>query len=172
MNEQIWTIIGYFASALAGTGGGWFFTRNKYKQEVEGAKIDNFDKSLDSYKKMYEDMIANMKEQNDLVIEQNRQLAEQNRELSNEKADLIEEKKELKKEIVDLKGEVAESRKQIMTLTNFVLASAIQRADGNPDTVLSEESIASLKEIMGLKNDAKKEKEQFTKAAPCGKGRL
>lgn len=144
MNEQIWTIIGYFASALAGTGGGWFFTRNKYKQEVEGAKIDNFDKALDAYKKMYDEMIADMKIQNDTLRGQNQELTEQNNEL--------------KEQISSLKLEVAESRKQIMTLTNFVLASAIQRADGNPDTILSDESIASLKEIMGLKNGSKKEK--------------
>lgn len=149
MNEQIWTIIGYFASALAGTGGGWFFTRNKYKQEVEGAKIDNFNKSLDSYKKMYEDMIANMKEQNDLVIAQNRNL-------SDEKLQLIEEKKELKKEIVELKNEVAESRKQIMTLTNFVLASAIKRADGGEENILTPESLESLKKIMMIDKQNKK----------------
>ena len=40
------------------------------------------------------------------------------------------QKEELKKEVSELKEELAECRKQIMTLTNFVLASAIKRADG------------------------------------------
>jgi len=149
MSAEIWNIIGYFASATAGSFASYIFARNKYKAEVEGAKIDNFDKSLDSYKKMYEDMIANMKEQNDLVITQNR-------ELSNEKLQLIDEKKELKKEIVELKNEIAESRKQIMTLTNFVLASAIKRADGGEENILTPESLESLKKIMKFDKENKK----------------
>ena len=152
MSTELWNIIGYFASAIAGSGGAYLFARNKYKAEVQGAKIDNFDKSLDSYKKMYEDMIANMKEQNDLVIEQNRQLADQNRELADEKTNLIQEKKELKKEIVELKTELAETRQQVMTLTNFVLASAIKRADGGEENILTPESIKVLKGIMKSKS--------------------
>ena len=127
MNEVIWQIVGYFGSALAGSGVGYIFTRNKYKAEVESAKINNFDKSLDAYKKMYEDMIADLKGQNQ---------------------ELVEQKEELKGEISSLKDELTETRKQVLTLTNFVLASAIQRADGGKENALTPESIEILKAIV------------------------
>lgn len=116
MIENIWTIIIGFAASITSGFGAWFFTKSKYKAEVEGAKIDNFDRAIDAYKKMYEDMIADLKEQNT----------------------------ELKEEVDSLKAELNQNRQQIMTLTNFVLASAIQRADGN----LSAESIEHLKTII------------------------
>lgn len=110
---QIWTIVGYLASAFAGTFFGWLFGRKKYNAEVEGTKVQNFDAALNAYKKMYEDMIDDLKAQNG----------------------------ELKEEVESLKQELSENRKQIITLTNFVLASAIQQ--GQPST-----NFEDLKEII------------------------
>ena len=134
MNAELWNIIGYFASAAAGSGASYIFARNKYKTEVQGAKIDNYDKSIEAYKKMYEDMIGDLKIHNQELVEQNQEL--------------VEQKKELKKEISELKSELNETRQQIMTLTNFVLASAIKRADDGVDNILTPESIEILKAIM------------------------
>lgn len=114
--ENLWTIIGGVIATLFASFTSWFFTKKKYKQEVEGAKIDNFDKAIEAYKKMYEDMLTDLKDQN---------------------TDLREQKEDLKKEIEQLKAELSENRKQILTLTNFVLASALKRADGQfPDSAL------------------------------------
>lgn len=107
--EHIWEIVGYLATAFAGTFFGWLFGRRKEKVELEGAKVQNFDAALDAYKKMYEDMVDDLKKQ-------------------------IEE---LKVENNDLKEELSENRKQIITLTNFVLASAIQ----------SQKEVANLDEL-------------------------
>ena len=101
--EQFWELAKYFLTTLIGTRLGYLFTRKKYNAEVVGEEIKNFDSAIDAYKKMYEDM------------------------LNDEHA----QKEELKKEVSELKEELAECRKQIMTLTNFVLASAIKRADGD-----------------------------------------
>lgn len=97
--EQLWEIIGYLATAFAGTFFGWLFGRKKYNAEVEGTRVQNFDAAIEAYKKMYEDMIDDLKVQNG----------------------------ELKEEVESLKQELSENRKQIITLTNFVLASAIQK---------------------------------------------
>jgi peptidoglycan hydrolase CwlO-like protein len=99
--EHIWEIVGYLATAFAGTFFGWLFGRKKYNAEVEGTRVQNFDAAIEAYKKMYEDMISDLKEQNG----------------------------ELKEEVDSLKQELSENRKQIITLTNFVLASAIQRGE-------------------------------------------
>lgn len=96
--EHFWEIIGYLGTAFAGTFFGWLFSRRKEKVELEGTKVQNFDAALDAYKKMYENMIRNLQEQ-------------------------IED---LKSENNGLKEELSETRKQIITLTNFVLASAMQ----------------------------------------------
>lgn len=116
MIDQIWIYLGGIFTTIVSSFVTWFFAKSKYKAEVEGAKIDNFDRAIDAYKKMYEDMIADLKGQN----------------------------AELKEEVESLKNELNQNRQQIMTLTNFVLASAIQRADGN----LSTESIEHLKNII------------------------
>lgn len=102
---QIWTIVGYLATAFAGTFFGWLFGRRKYNAEVEGTKVQNFDAAINAYKKMYEDMIDDLKAQNG----------------------------ELKEEVESLKQELSENRKQIITLTNFVLASAIQQGTTPPN---------------------------------------
>lgn len=99
--EHIWEIVGYLATAFAGTFFGWLFGRKKYNAEVESTRVQNFDAAIEAYKKMYEDMISDLKEQNG----------------------------ELKEEVDSLKQELSENRKQIITLTNFVLASAIQRGE-------------------------------------------
>ena len=101
--EHLWEIIGYLGTAFAGTFFGWLFGRRREKVELEGTKVQNFDAALDAYKKMYEDMIEDLKSQNT----------------------------ELKEEVDSLKQELSENRKQIITLTNFVLASALksQKAD-------------------------------------------
>ena len=99
--EHVWEIIGYLATAFAGTFFGWLFSRKKYNEEVNGSRVQNFDAALNAYKKMYEDMIEDLKTQNG----------------------------ELKEEVESLKQELSENRKQIITLTNFVLASAIQRGE-------------------------------------------
>ena len=111
--EHIWEIVGYLATAFAGTFFGWFFGRKKENQEIEGLRVQNFDATIDAYKKMYEDMIEDLKEKNG----------------------------ELKEEVESLKQELSENRKQIITLTNFVLASAMKRADDNAD-------FSELKEII------------------------
>ena len=99
--EHIWEKVGYLATAFAGTFFGWLFGRKKYNAEVESTRVQNFDAAIEAYKKMYEDMISDLKEQNG----------------------------ELKEEVDSLKQELSENRKQIITLTNFVLASAIQRGE-------------------------------------------
>lgn len=103
--EHIWEIVGYLATAFAGTFFGWLFGRKKENQEVESIRVQNFDATIEAYKKMYEDMIEDLKEKNG----------------------------ELKEEVESLKQELSENRKQILTLTNFVLASAMKRADGASD---------------------------------------
>lgn len=96
--EHLWEIIGYLGTAFAGTFFGWLFGRRREKLELEGTKVQNFDAALDAYKKMYEDMIEDLKSQNE----------------------------DLKEEVSSLKQELSENRKQIITLTNFVLASALK----------------------------------------------
>jgi len=96
--EHLWEIIGYLGTAFAGTFFGWLFGRRREKVELEGTKVQNFDAALDAYKKMYEDMIEDLKSQNE----------------------------NLKEEVSSLKQELSENRKQIITLTNFVLASALK----------------------------------------------
>ena len=119
--------IGIGLLGLAGTAVGsfvsWFFTRKSYEAEVKNKEVNNFDAAIEAYKKMYEDMITDLKEQN---------------------RDLAEQKEDLKKEIETLKAELSENRKQIITLTNFVLASALQRADGS----VPEETVNKLKDII------------------------
>ena len=97
--EHFWEILGYLGTAFAGTFFGWLFSRKKEKVELEGSKVQNFDAAIEAYKKMYEDMIEDLKSQIG----------------------------DLKEENVSLKEELSENRKQIITLTNFVLASAIQK---------------------------------------------
>ena len=112
--EHFWEIIGYLGTAFAGTFFGWLFSRRKYNEEVNANKVQNFDAALDAYKKMYEDMIGDLKEQvEDLKTENN-----------------------------GLKEELSETRKQIITLTNFVLASAMQGQ--KPDV----NNLDALKEII------------------------
>lgn len=101
MMENLWAIIGGVIATIVSGLSSWFFAKSKYKAEVEGAKIDNFDRAIDAYKKMYEDMIDDLKERNE----------------------------ELKAEVDGLKQELFENRKQIITLTNFVLANAIQKGE-------------------------------------------
>lgn len=112
--EHVWEILGYLGTAFAGTFFGWLFSRKKYNEEVNATKVQNFDAALDAYKKMYEDMIGDLKEQvEDLKTENN-----------------------------GLKEELSETRKQIITLTNFVLASAMQGQ--KPDV----NNLDALKEII------------------------
>lgn len=93
----------------------WLFTRKQYEEQVNSQKVQNFDAALEAYKKMYEDMIGDLKEQ-------------------------VED---LKTENTSLKDELSETRKQVITLTNFVLASAMQKADG-----ISQENVDKLKNII------------------------
>jgi len=111
--EHIWEIVSYLATAFAGSFFGWLFGRRREKAEVEGVRVQNFDAALEAYKKMYEDMIEDLKDQNE----------------------------DLKGQVESLKQELSENRKQIITLTNFVLASAMKRADDATD-------FTELKEIL------------------------
>lgn len=86
----------------------WFFTRRSYQADVKGKEVANFDSSIDAYRKMYEDMLDDLRNQNSELKEQNA---------------------ELKREIDQLKKEQNESRNQIITLTNFVLATALKRSE-------------------------------------------
>ena len=114
------------ATALSGSGlggfFGWLFGRRQQKANANSTEIGNFNAAIEAYKHMYEDMI------NDLKVNQ----------------------AELKKENQDLKEELSENRKQIMTLTNFVLASAIKRADGT----LVQEDIDNYIKSKGYKIDS------------------
>lgn len=110
---NVWSIVGCVLSSGVGGFFGWLFTRKKYDEEVNNARVQNFDAAIDAYKKMYEDMIDDLKTQNG----------------------------ELKEEVDSLKQELAENRKQIITLTNFVLASAMRKADEASD-------FSELKEII------------------------
>ena len=116
MND-IWTTV-----ATTGIGSAitafitWFFTRKQYEEGVNAQKVQNFDAAIEAYKKMYEDMIGDLKEQ-------------------------VED---LKAENSSLKDELSETRKQVITLTNFVLASAMQRTDHT----ISQESVDKLKDIL------------------------
>lgn len=114
--EQVWPIITYLATTGIGGFFGWLFSRKKYNAEVDATKVQNFDASIAAYKKMYEDMIDDLKTQNN----------------------------ELREEVNSLKQELSENRKQIITLTNFVLASAIKRADGEEVA-----NLTNLKTIIG-----------------------
>jgi len=100
---NLWSILGYIATSGIGGFFGWLFTRKKYNEEVQSTRVQNFDAAIAAYKKMYEDMIEDLKAQNG----------------------------ELKEEVESLKQELSENRKQIITLTNFVLASAIQKGESN-----------------------------------------
>lgn len=122
MSELEIGLLGIFGTIVSGLTS-WFFTRKSYQAEVEGKEVNNFDAAIDAYKKMYEDMINDLKEQN---------------------AELRGQKEDLKREIEVLKKELSENRNQILTLTNFVLASALKRADGD----LPEETVSKLKEII------------------------
>lgn len=106
------TSIGSFISALIS----WIFARKKNAEEVNAQKVQNFDAAIAAYKKMYEDMIDDLKTQ---VVD-------------------------VKNENTSLKNELSEARKQIITLTNFVLASALQK--DNID--LNQESVNNLKKIL------------------------
>ena len=109
----LWSIVSYVLSSGLGGFFGWLFTRRKYNAEVESTRVQNFDAAIEAYKKMYEDMIDDLKTQNG----------------------------ELKEEVENLKQELSENRKQIITLTNFVLASAMRKADDSSD-------FSELKEII------------------------
>lgn len=99
----LWSAISYVVTTAVGGFFGWLFTRRKYNEEVESVRVQNFDAAIEAYKKMYEDMIDDLKNQvNDL-----------------------------KEENATLKEELSENRKQIITLTNFVLASAIRSGENN-----------------------------------------
>ena len=110
---NLWSILGYVFTTGVGSFFGWLFTRRKYNEEVQSTRVQNFDAAIEAYKKMYEDMIEDLKSQNG----------------------------ELKEEVENLKQELSENRKQIITLTNFVLASAMRKADENSD-------FSELKEIV------------------------
>lgn len=116
MNEILTIVISSLSTGGIGGFFGWLFGRKKYNEEVKSSQVQNFDSSLDAYKKMYESMIEDLQKR----IEN----------LSNENT--------------ELKKELAENRKQIMTLTNFVLASTIKRADGT----LNENDIKELRSMM------------------------
>ena len=109
----IWSVVSYALTSAVSAFFGWLFTRRKYNAEVESTRVQNFDAAIEAYKKMYEDMIDDLKTQNG----------------------------ELKEEVDNLKQELSENRKQIITLTNFVLASAMRKADENSD-------FSELKEII------------------------
>ena len=116
MND-IWTTVLSTGVGSAITGFiAWFFTRRQYEEQVNSQKVQNFDAALEAYKKMYEDMIGDLKEQ-------------------------VED---LKSENSSLKDELSETRKQVITLTNFVLASAMQKADNN----INQEAVSKLKTIL------------------------
>lgn len=114
---NIWTTILSTGAGSAITGFfTWFFTRKQYEENVNSQKVQNFDAAIDAYKKMYEDMISDLKGQvEDLKVENN-----------------------------GLKKELSETRKQIITLTNFVLASTLQKTDND----IPQDTINNLKKIL------------------------
>lgn len=106
------TAVGAFLSSLITR----IFSKRQYEESVENQRVQNFDAALDAYKKMYEDMISDLRQQ---VV------------------DLKEENRELNKRLGD-------TTQQVITLTNFVLANAIKRADGD----LNMDDINKLKSII------------------------
>lgn len=116
MSEIVTIVISSLSTCGIGGFFGWLFGRRQNKANANSTEITNFSEAIDAYKKMYEDMEA----------ARNKQI------------------EELKQENKDLKDELSETRKQVMTLTNFVLASAIKRADGN----LEINDINNLREII------------------------
>lgn len=121
--------------SLAGTNmitgfASWFFTRRSYNQDVKNKEINNFDASLNAYKEMYDEMIQDLKDNLSEVKEENKALKAQ--------------RETLNQEIERLKAELDETRKQVMTLTNFVLGNALKTSKG----VIPAEVVSDLKQIM------------------------
>ena len=116
MNEILLVVISSLSTGGIGGFFGWLFGRRKYNEEVKSSQVQNFDAAINAYKKMYEDMIV----------------------------DLKNNQEELRKENINLKAELSENRKQIIKLTNFVLASAINKVDG----IIDEDKIKQLKEMI------------------------
>ena len=108
----------------------WFFTRRSYNQDVKNKEINNFDASLSAYKDMYDEMIQDLKESLSEVKEENKALKAQ--------------RETLNQEIERLKAELDETRKQVMTLTNFVLGNALKNSDG----AIPVKAVNDLKEIL------------------------
>lgn len=110
---NLWSVLGYLGTTLGGAFGGWLFGRRKYNEEVNGAKVQNFDAALDAYKKMYDSMLEDYKRENG----------------------------ELKEEVASLKQELAENRKQLFTLTKFVLDNINKPSNDDRDYSELEEII-------------------------------
>lgn len=101
-----------------GVGGlfGWIFGRRKYNEEVKSHQVQNFDATIAAYKKMYDDMITDLRGQ---VIS-------------------------LKEENMELNKRLSDTTQQVMTLTNFVLASVIN----NPNVEISNTDVENLKTLI------------------------
>lgn len=98
MNEIIIGAISTLVCTSIGSVVTFFLAKAKYKTEVESNKIDNFSRSIEAYKGMYEDMIGDLKNQN----------------------------AELKEEVNSLKQELNKTREQVLTLTNIFLVGAMK----------------------------------------------
>lgn len=88
-----------FGSNIAVAGSSFFFTKKKYQAEVKGSDIQNFDASIEAFKKLYEEREQIYK---DTIAELNKQISE-------------------------VKSENVELRKQVMTISNFITAYMIQQ---------------------------------------------
>lgn len=109
MIDSIWLIVSNTISVLVSGFSSYIFARSKYKTEVDANKIQNFDSSIAAYKKMYEDMIGDLKGQN----------------------------QDLKEEVNSLKKELYQNREQLLTLTNLFLVSAMkgQTEKADPEAI-------------------------------------
>ena len=99
MGNSIIEILGYvFSSGALGGVLGWIFSKRKYNAEVKTVEVNNFDAALSAYKKMYDDLIDEYKNKNN----------------------------DLQKEVESLKTKLAATEKQVITLTNYILAQAMK----------------------------------------------
>lgn len=97
MSGTLLEILTYLCTTGLGGFFGWLFSRRRYNAEVKNAEVNNFDAALDAYKKMYDNMISEYKQKNE---------------------DLYEE-------VASLKRKLAATEKQVLTLTNYILAQAV-----------------------------------------------
>lgn len=106
MSETWMSVVSLIITTLTGGFGGWFFGRRKYNAEVKGSEINNFNSTIDAYKKLYDDREKVYQSTIDSLNKRVDELTEENKEL----------------------------RKQIMTVSNIVTAYILKEGI-NPSSI-------------------------------------